>query len=81
MRRVYALLGLVRRYGAARVDAVCAAAVAVELTDVHRLKRMLEQSTAPAPAAGLTPAVPPARFLRPPAQYALPILPPAGGVA
>ena len=71
MRRVYALLGLVRRYGAARVDTVCAEAVAVDLTDIHRLRRMLEHAGPPAPPAPPPPVVPPTRFLRPPAQYAL----------
>jgi hypothetical protein len=73
MRRVYALLGLVRRYGAERVNAVCSTALAVDMLDVHRLKRMLAlavpTSTAGAPAA---PIVPRPRYLRPPSQYALP---------
>ena len=38
MRRVYALLGLVRRYGAARVDETCATALAAEMLDVQRLE-------------------------------------------
>ena len=42
MRRVYALLGLARRYGAARVNDACAIALAADMLDVHRLKRMLE---------------------------------------
>jgi hypothetical protein len=45
MRRVYALLGLVRRYGRSRVDEACAAALAADMLDVHRLKRMLELAT------------------------------------
>ena len=83
MRQVYALLGLVRRFGAARVEAVCAEAVAVELFDVHRLKRMLALATPPAPPTDLERPVPPARFLRPPTQYALRPVPPAptGGAA
>jgi hypothetical protein len=45
MRRVYALLGLVRRYGAARVTEVCTIALDADMLvlDVHRAKRMLEQ--------------------------------------
>jgi hypothetical protein len=83
MRQVYALLGLVRRFGAARVEAACTDAVAVELFDVRRLKRMLEHATAPPAARPAPAAVPPARFLRPPADYALdPRVPaPAGGAA
>jgi hypothetical protein len=42
MRRVYALLGLTRKYGAARVNDACVLALAAEMLDVHRLKRMLE---------------------------------------
>src|SRR5579885_1755302 len=45
MRRVYALLGLVKRYGAARVEAMCQLALAAELVDVTRLKRMLALAT------------------------------------
>jgi hypothetical protein len=72
MRRVYALLGLARRYGSARVNEVCAVALAAEMLDIRRLERMLEQATTPAAA---TPAAPPpaARFLRPASQYALPL--------
>src|SRR5436190_1729519 len=75
MRRVYALLGLVRRYGAARVEATCATALAADLLDVHRLKRMLQlagtSTAAPAPPRVL----PLARYLRPASQYALPLRP------
>jgi transposase len=50
MRRVYALLGLVRRYGAARVTEVCTRALDADLLDVHRVKRILELGiTAPRP--------------------------------
>lgn len=76
MRRVYALLGLVRCYGAARVSAVCTIALGADMLDVHRLKRMLEHGIAaplPAPPARV---IPRARFLRPATQYKLP-LPPA----
>src|SRR5207244_2300266 len=63
-------IGHARRFGAARVEAGCADAVAVELFDVHRLKRMLVHARAP--ESGPAPAaVPPARYLRPVAQYAL----------
>jgi len=83
MRQVSALLGLVRRFGAARVDAVCADALAVERFDVHRLKRMLEHATPGLPPHPAPAEVPPARFLRPPAEYALGPhgLAPAGGDA
>jgi transposase len=73
MRRVYALLGLARRYGHARVNEACAIALAAEMYEVPRLKRMLEQGTAPSattPPARLASA----RFLRPASQYALPLV-------
>jgi transposase len=73
MRRVYALLGLVRRYGATRVEAVCATALAADLLDVRRLQRMLDVAATPSPASP-PPArvIPLARYLRPASQYALP---------
>jgi len=75
MRRVYALLGLVRKYGQGRVDAVCATAIAFDMHDVRRLQRMLEQGTAlPSLAPPQAPKVIPlARYLRAPSQYALPL--------
>jgi hypothetical protein len=72
MRRVYALLGLGRRYGAARVNDACTIALAAEMLDVYRLKRMLalgQPSATPAPAR----VIPLGRFLRPASQYALPL--------
>ena len=73
MRRVYALLGLVRRYGVARVTEVCVVALAADMLDVHRLTRMLEQGVAaPAPAPPAR-VIPIARYLRPASQYKLPL--------
>jgi hypothetical protein len=77
-RSVYALLGLVRRYGAARVTEVCTAALAADLIDVRRLQRMLELASTTTPAS--TPSarvIPLARYLRPASQYALPLRPAA----
>lgn len=75
MRRVYALLSLVRKYGEKRVDDACATALAFDMHDVHRLKRMLENGVAPpSPTAPVSPeATPHARYLRPASQYALPL--------
>jgi hypothetical protein len=75
MRRVYALLGLVRRYGGPRVNEVCTTALAADMLDVRRLQRMLEVAHAP-PAPAPARVIPLARYLRPASQYALP-LPPA----
>lgn len=75
MRRVYALLGLVRRYGAARVTEVCATALAADMLDVKRLQRMLELAVTAVPAAASvgTRVLPRPRYLRPARQYALPL--------
>jgi len=70
MRRVYALLGLVRKYGAPRVEAACTTALAAEMLSLPRLKAMLEHAGA-APAIPPLALAPPARYLRPPLQYAL----------
>jgi hypothetical protein len=73
MRRVYALLSLVRRYGATRVTAVCTVALDADLLDVHRLRRMLDLGLTTPPAAPPARALPRARYLRPAHQYALPL--------
>ena len=72
MRRVYALLGIARRYGATRVNEACGIALAAEMLDVRRLERMLVQAMPPSATASSAP-LPPARFLRPASQYALPL--------
>jgi transposase len=74
MRRVYALLGLVRKYGAARVEAACTTALAAEMLSVRRLKAMLEHA-ASAPAVPPSAPAAPARYLRPALQYALRLVP------
>lgn len=71
MRHVYALLGLARRYGAARVNEACATALSADMLEVRRLQRMLEQGTLP--SASASPPGLPSRFLRPARQYALPL--------
>jgi hypothetical protein len=76
MRRVYALLGLARRYGAARVNDACTIALAAEMLDVHRLKRMLELGQVPSVPSSPARVIPLARFLRPASQYALPLTSP-----
>ncbi len=76
MRRVYALLGLVRRYGAARVNEGCTTALAADMLDVRRLQRMLEVAAAPSPSVAAPARVLPiGRYLRPARQYALPLHP------
>jgi transposase len=71
MRRVYALLGLVRKYGAERVATACETALTYEMSDVKRLERMiLAAHPDPGPT---TPGriIPLARYLRPAGHYAL----------
>ena len=67
---------MARRYGSGRVNDVCVIALAAEMLDIHRLRRMLELGQAAAPAAAPARVLPLARFLRPASQYALPLLAP-----
>jgi transposase len=71
MRRVYALLGLVRRYGDTRVEETCHVALEAEMYDVKRLERMLQAALSPPPAAPPPKPPAPARHLRPASQYTL----------
>jgi transposase len=71
MRQVYALLGLVRRYGAPRVNEACTTAIAAEMLSVRRLGRLLELAASP-PAALPARVLPLPRYLRPVTHYALP---------
>lgn len=74
MRAVYALLGLAKRYGAARLNETCATALDVELVDIYRLRRLLERAAA-APTSAPVRLLPMARYLRPAHQFALPFPP------
>jgi hypothetical protein len=71
MRQAYALLGLVNKWGAERVDAACASALEHEAINVGLIGRMLERATERAtttpPPPGVVVA---ARFARDPAQFA-----------
>jgi transposase len=72
MRSVYALLGLVKKWGADRVDAACASALDHEVINVGLIGRMLERGrpdTVGQPALAGT--VIPARFARDPAHFAV----------
>jgi hypothetical protein len=73
MRRVYALLGLAKKYGAARLDEACTVALDAEMLDIHRLKRMLEAARTQPALPGIAPVVPIARHLRPKEHYRLPL--------
>jgi transposase len=74
MRQVYALLGLVKKWGPSRVEAACASALAHEQVNVGLIGRMLERGTETA----ATPAQPPlpgvvvaGRFARDPGHFAV----------
>jgi transposase len=78
MRQVFALLGLGKRYGAARLQEACRTALEVELIDVYRLRRLLEIAPPKAASEAVAPRVAPvARFLRPAKQFALSFTPSA----
>jgi hypothetical protein len=65
MRQVYRLLGLVRRFGAERVDACCRKAAELDVVDVSLIARMLERAADEASGATAPPArVIPMRFAR-----------------
>jgi Integrase core domain len=72
MRQAYALLGLVKRFGADRVEAACAKALDAEAISVPLIGRMLARATeANAPDAPPGPAAAaPARFARDPSDFA-----------
>jgi len=72
MRRVFALIGLAKRYGDERVEHVCTTALAADLLDVRRLERMLQLTPAAPTATAPARILPIARYLRPASQYALP---------
>jgi hypothetical protein len=71
MRQVYALLGLVKKWGAERVETACARAAEAEAFDVGLIERMIERAT-----EGQGPATLPikpggsARFARPAEHFA-----------
>ena len=70
MRTVYRLLGLTRSYGPAAVDAACARALELDVVDVRKIARMLEQASETQPArAGARAVGGPARFARDNTEY------------
>ena len=68
LRQAQKLLSLADRYGADRLNAACGRALAFDLIDVHRVKRILEQGleseTTPDPVVGQQKQLD-LRFLRP----------------
>jgi hypothetical protein len=65
MRTVYRLLGLARSYGPEVVDAACARALELDVVDVNKVARMLEQARERAPLPAQAKVVGgPSRFAR-----------------
>jgi hypothetical protein len=65
MRAVYRLLGLTRTYGPTAVDIACARALELDVLDVKKIARMLEQALERQPAQAPAKVVGgPARFAR-----------------
>jgi hypothetical protein len=73
MRQVYALLGLVKKWGPDRVDAACASALAHEQVNVGLVGRMLERGTEETPIyqPPLPGVVVAGRFARDPGHFAV----------
>jgi hypothetical protein len=71
MRQVYRLLGLVKKWGAARVDQACQRALDAEAIDVNLVSRMLERGReGTEPDARPDPVVIQGRFARDPSEFA-----------
>jgi transposase len=70
MRQVYRLLGLVKKWGPARVEQACRRALDAEAIDVNLVSRMLERGReAVEPDARPDPVVVQGRFARDPAEF------------
>lgn len=70
MRAVYRLLGLVRRYGNAPVEAACTRALDLDVVSVTKIASMLERVTEDTLPLLPTGTVPSGRFARQPAEFA-----------
>jgi hypothetical protein len=83
MRQVYALLGLVKRWGSPRVEAACTRALDAEAISVPLIGRMIERATENAELAppAPRPTGPPARFARDPSHFATTSRPPGSEAA
>ena len=72
MRQIYALLGLVKRWGPERVNAACSRALEVEAVNVALIGRMLERATENAPSGtAISQPIAAGRFARDAAHFAL----------
>jgi hypothetical protein len=72
MRQVYRLLGLVKKWGAERVEQACQKALDAETVDVNLISRMLERAREATEAdAAVAPNVIQGRFARDPSEFAV----------
>jgi transposase len=72
MRQVYRLLGLVKKWGPARVEQACRRALDAETVDVNLISRMLERAREAAELeAPPSPVLIQGRFARDPSQFAI----------
>jgi hypothetical protein len=70
MRTVYRLLGLVRSYGPGPVESACSRALELDVVDVVKIARMLEQAVEREPAVAAAKVVGgPARFARDASEF------------
>jgi hypothetical protein len=69
MRTVYRLLGLVRTYGPAAVNTACLRALELDVVDVTKVARLLEQARENEPAAAAATVGGPTRFARDAAEF------------
>jgi len=70
MRTVYRLLGLVRRYGAARVEQACSLSLDLDVVSVNKIASMLERATeTSAPALPQAVGHTATRFVRDPSEF------------
>jgi hypothetical protein len=72
MRQTYRLLGLVRRFGAERVQAACAAALSLDVVDVTKIARMVErglEGSTQQSSSGSTASSTVTRFARPASEF------------
>jgi hypothetical protein len=73
MRQAYGLLRLCDRYGDARINALCARALAFDVLDVSRIEQMVKRATqieTDGAASGRVVPLPQGRFARDPASFA-----------
>ncbi len=71
MRQVYRLLGLVKKWGAERVNTACASALEAETVNVGLIERMIERAVEGAPVAPTQGKLLPGRFERDPSEFAV----------